>query len=103
MRSSSAVFPARPLLALSIPSAVPLEKFSGGWYPSHQVSAVGGIEREETMTKEELLKILSSPPCVQWKGEDLEAGHVVADDALLKYIDDPEITAAFEAVPKWYA
>lgn len=34
---------------------------------------------------------------------DVEAAHGDADEALLEYINDPEIREAFEAVPKWYA
>lgn len=33
-----------------------------------------------------------------------ETGHMAADDALLEYIADDEITAAYESIkPKWYA
>lgn len=35
--------------------------------------------------------------------EDPERGHIDADQALLDYIDDPEVTEAFEAIGKWYA
>lgn len=35
--------------------------------------------------------------------KDAEADHVKADEALLAYIDDPEISEAFEAIDKWYA
>lgn len=35
--------------------------------------------------------------------DDPENAHLSADQALLAYINDPEITRAFEAVPKWYA
>ena len=34
---------------------------------------------------------------------DKEKDHIEADKALLKYINDPEITKAFEAIEKWYA
>jgi hypothetical protein len=37
------------------------------------------------------------------KGGDQEINHALADQALLDYIDDPEISAAFDAVEKWYA
>lgn len=49
------------------------------------------------MTKEELLKILT-----QTSG-DPEHDHSAQDEALLEYIDDPEITAAFNSGTKWYA
>jgi hypothetical protein len=32
-----------------------------------------------------------------------ESAHAVADRALLAYINDPDITEAYGAVPKWYA
>lgn len=34
---------------------------------------------------------------------DPESGHMAADVGLLAYIDDDEITTAFEQIPKWYA
>jgi hypothetical protein len=34
---------------------------------------------------------------------DTELVHHRADDLLLHYINDPEIAAAYDAVPKWYA
>lgn len=34
---------------------------------------------------------------------DIEGQHSEADDALLDYIDDPEIAAAYAAIEKWYA
>ena len=36
-------------------------------------------------------------------GNDPESAHVKADVLLLLYIDDPEVTKAFEAIDKWYA
>lgn len=50
------------------------------------------------MTREELLVRLRAA-----RAEDEETGHVDADEALLEYIDDPEVTRLFEALPKWYA
>jgi len=35
--------------------------------------------------------------------QDEEIAHIDADKALLAFIDDPEITEAFEAIHKWYA
>lgn len=37
------------------------------------------------------------------KSKDAERAHVDADVILLAYLDDAEIRAAWEAVPKWYA
>lgn len=51
------------------------------------------------MTKEELLATLAE--CAEWG--DTEIAHSTADAALMEYINDPEIAAAYEAVPKWYA
>jgi hypothetical protein len=48
------------------------------------------------MSKSELLEQL----------RDLEGGefdHMVADQLLIDYINDSEITEAYEAIEKWYA
>ena len=37
------------------------------------------------------------------KGCDPEYTHPAADQALLKFIDHPRVTAAFDALKKWYA
>lgn len=34
---------------------------------------------------------------------DPEHAHILADQALIKYIDDPETTKAFHAIDRWYA
>ena len=51
------------------------------------------------MSKERLLEILREAAA----SGDTELAHVNADDALLDYINDDEIRAAYEAVDKWYA
>lgn len=51
------------------------------------------------MTKEELLTELKR--CAV-KG-DAEIAHGDADDALIAFINDAEIKAAYDAVEKWYA
>lgn len=51
------------------------------------------------MDKKRLLKLLKS--CAE--SNDTEKAHSDADDALLEYINDPEITKAFNSVEKWYA
>lgn len=33
---------------------------------------------------------------------DFECAHKIADDILLRLINDPEITAAFDSVGRWY-
>lgn len=34
---------------------------------------------------------------------DTEGGHLDADRALLEFINDAEVTAAYEEIPRWYA
>lgn len=34
---------------------------------------------------------------------DQESDHLRADKLLLKFIDDPRVTLAFNAIDKWYA
>lgn len=34
---------------------------------------------------------------------DIESAHYCADEALLEFIGDKEITVAYEAIEKWYA
>lgn len=36
-------------------------------------------------------------------GGDPEAAHAAADVFLLAYIDNDEVTTAFESIKKWYA
>lgn len=49
------------------------------------------------MSRDELLAILRK------NDGDYETLHIDADEALLEYINDPEITEAFESVRRWYA
>jgi len=51
------------------------------------------------MTKEELLEALKA----LIPDSPTEEAHMEADALLLNYINDPEITAAYEALEKWYA
>lgn len=51
------------------------------------------------MKKEELLKRLKE---LQGEG-DTEAAHSIADNLLIEFINDPDITEAYEAIDKWYA
>ena len=51
------------------------------------------------MTKRELIRKLIE--CAQ--NGDTEAAHGDADDALIAFIDDPEIETAYREVEKWYA
>lgn len=50
------------------------------------------------MTKDELIEALES-----YANYDNETAHIMADDALLDYINDDEIRKAFNAIDKWYA
>ena len=52
-----------------------------------------------SVTKDELLSTLAA---LSGAHDDPEHEHFVADAALLAYINDPEITAAYEAIDKWY-
>ena len=49
------------------------------------------------MTRDELLAKLKSLPGDDWEGE-----HFDADEALLAYINDDEITDAFHKLGRWY-
>lgn len=52
--------------------------------------------------REELLQELRGMK--EWKVySDREQNHMKADTLLLSYIDDPEITEAFEEMDKWYS
>ncbi len=50
------------------------------------------------MTKEQLVKLLTKYA----EDDNWERAHGDADDALIAYINDPEIRKAFDAVGKWY-
>lgn len=51
------------------------------------------------MNKEELIKKLKKVE----EENCTEEGHIKADELLLEYINDTEIAAAYEDIPKWYA
>lgn len=60
-----------------------------------------GIAALGNMTKKELLAILQENNA---GGDgDWEEGHWHSDEALIAYINDPEIAEAFEKVGRWYA
>jgi hypothetical protein len=54
------------------------------------------------ISRDELLAALREPWMIAVDA-DTELVHHRADDLLLHYINDPEIAAAYDAVPKWYA
>lgn len=51
------------------------------------------------MTRAALLKALRKLA----KSYDEEVAHAEADQALIDFIADEEITSAYRAIPKWYA
>lgn len=53
------------------------------------------------MTRDELLNKLEE--IAARHGDDPENDHWDADVALLEFIDDVEITAAYNGIHKWYA
>lgn len=62
------------------------------------------------MTREELILRLteiadSQGQTARWLDSPVneEVNHLAADRALLDFIDDPEVTAWFERIDKWYA
>lgn len=54
----------------------------------------------EHVRKQELLTELAE---LNTENGDVETQHLLADKALLRYINDPEITEAFNEIEKWYA
>ena len=55
------------------------------------------------ITKKELLQILKSSKRYNDGVIDIESTHIMADEALLDYIDDIEIAKAFNKIDKRYA
>lgn len=56
------------------------------------------------MNKKELIKRLKKECNLGWKdGKDAEDNHIHADDLLLEYINDEEVTKAFEEIERWYS
>ena len=54
--------------------------------------------QSESINRETLLELLKMLNC-----DDPESNHMDADRALLKYINDEEITIAFRNINKWYS
>lgn len=54
---------------------------------------------EDTEKKAKLLNILRECAALS----DYENAHVIADNALIEFIDDPEIRNAFDEISKFYA
>ena len=55
------------------------------------------------MTKQQRKEILLGVLARCWFLEDKEAAHIEADDALIAFIHDEEIKAAYKKIEKWYA
>lgn len=57
------------------------------------------------MTRDELITQLKAigEKVKQAKNYDEESGHAEADELLLRYINDPEIEAAYNSFNHWYA
>jgi hypothetical protein len=53
---------------------------------------------ERKIDRDELLFRLRE--CIDW---DNETAHIYADSALLDFVDDEEVTRAFNNIEKWYA
>ena len=53
------------------------------------------------MTKKDCIIMLNE--CEEYASKDREDAHGKADDILFKYINDPDITEAFNRWDKWYA
>ena len=52
------------------------------------------------MSKTELIDKLNE---LGEKDRDIEANHLAADDLLLEFINDAEVSEAFASIEKWYA
>lgn len=57
------------------------------------------------MTRDELLKLLQriGQEGIEPEGKYEESDHIAADNALLNFINDAEITEAFLSIKKWYS
>lgn len=53
------------------------------------------------MSKSELIEELKA--AAEVSARDPEVGHSQADCALVEFINDPDVTEAFEAVERYYA
>ena len=56
------------------------------------------------MTKEELIKGLKEIKNKQaYESCDWETHHILADELLLKFINNDEVSEAFNSIDKWYS
>ena len=58
-------------------------------------------ENKEPLTKEELIERLEQ--LVEYSWSNIEKAHRMADDLLLQYIGDDEITEAYKSFDKLYS
>lgn len=89
--------PIRLGVNLSKDSAEALRRLAEG-----QGMSISDVVRNALATdprRDKLLELLRS---LAGSG-DPETAHSMADDALLEYISDPEVSDAFNAIDKWYA
>lgn len=74
----------------------------GGKCP-HEADALRiKMTRDELLVELRRLVDIQTNPS-QRRGGDQETDHLDADDALIEYIDDPEIAEAYGNIGKWYA
>ena len=66
-------------------------------FPPQPAQSVKPLDPPIELTKDRLICYLKNISV-----EDEEVAHLWADEALLDYIGDSEITEAFRAVPKYY-
>ncbi len=59
------------------------------------------LESKRLRTRKELAGFLAE--IQRYAGQDREMAHSLADDALLSYIGDEQVTLAFNAEEWWYA
>lgn len=57
------------------------------------------LNSDEKFTKKELLSLLERLS----ESDDYEVTHSLADDLIIKYINDEEIANAYHKIGKWYA
>lgn len=58
-------------------------------------------DKNHKLTREELLYNLQK--CVDFDFGDEECNHIVADELVLKYIDDEDVQKLWDKIKMWYA
>lgn len=85
------------------PDRLTMGRCEGCREPSSDMVAVPGMGREELIAILRSLALPYGSPGAREESGDVEEAHIAADKALLAYIDDPEVTAAFVDLERWYA